>query len=71
MVYGENRVARLMRQNQLVARRKLNVIENWNGANDFILYGRGGDYAETALLCRRITDLVRVKKRLWSAKKRE
>ena len=21
----------------------LNVIENWNGANDFILYGRGGE----------------------------
>jgi TnpA family transposase len=23
----------------------LNVIENWNSANDFILYGKGGDFA--------------------------
>ena len=23
----------------------LNVVENWNGANDFILYGKGGEFA--------------------------
>lgn len=23
----------------------LNVVENWNGANDFILLGRGGEFA--------------------------
>jgi TnpA family transposase len=23
----------------------LNVIENWNGANNFILYGKGGEFA--------------------------
>jgi TnpA family transposase len=27
----------------------LNVIESWNGANDFILYGRGGDIASNRL----------------------
>lgn len=27
----------------------LNVIESWNGANDFILYGRGGDIATNRL----------------------
>ncbi len=26
----------------------LNVVESWNGANDFILYGRGGDIAKPA-----------------------
>ena len=25
----------------------LNVIENWNSANDFILYGKGGEFAST------------------------
>ena len=36
----------------------LNVIETWNGANDFILYGKGGDFAtnrledaEVSMLC--------------------
>ena len=36
----------------------LNVIESWNAANDFILYGKGGDFAtnrleeaEVSLLC--------------------
>ena len=28
----------------------LNVIESWNGANDFILYGRGGEIATNRLL---------------------
>jgi TnpA family transposase len=27
----------------------LNVVESWNGANDFILYGRGGDIATNRL----------------------
>ena len=27
----------------------LNVIENWNGANDFILYGRGGEISTKLL----------------------
>lgn len=27
----------------------LNVIESWNGANDFILYGRGGEIATNRL----------------------
>jgi TnpA family transposase len=27
----------------------LNVIESWNGANDFIFYGRGGDIASNRL----------------------
>jgi TnpA family transposase len=25
----------------------LNVIKNWNGANNFILYGKGGEIAES------------------------
>src|SRR5712672_2103910 len=27
----------------------LNVVESWNGANDFILYGRGGEIATNRL----------------------
>jgi len=27
----------------------LNVIENWNSANDFILYGKGGEFASNRL----------------------
>jgi Tn3 transposase DDE domain len=27
----------------------LHVIENWNSANDFILYGKGGDFASNRL----------------------
>ncbi len=27
----------------------LNVIENWNGANNFILYGKGGEFATNDL----------------------
>ena len=27
----------------------LNVIENWNSANNFILYGKGGDFASNKL----------------------
>lgn len=27
----------------------LNVIENWNGANDFIYYGKGGEMATNRL----------------------
>lgn len=27
----------------------LNVVENWNGANDFILYGKGGEFASNRL----------------------
>jgi TnpA family transposase len=27
----------------------LNVIENWNGANDFIFYGKGGEIATNRL----------------------
>ena len=27
----------------------LNVVENWNSANDFILYGKGGEFASTRL----------------------
>jgi TnpA family transposase len=27
----------------------LNVVESWNGANDFILYGRGGEIATNGL----------------------
>ena len=27
----------------------LNVVENWNSANDFILYGRGGEIATNRL----------------------
>ena len=25
-----------------------NIVESWNGANDFVLYGRGGELARTA-----------------------
>jgi hypothetical protein len=27
----------------------LNVVENWNSANDFILYGKGGEFASNRL----------------------
>ena len=27
----------------------LNVVENWNSANDFILYGKGGEFASNKL----------------------
>jgi TnpA family transposase len=27
----------------------LNVVENWNNANDFILYGKGGEFASNRL----------------------
>ncbi len=27
----------------------LQVIENWNSANDFILYGKGGEFASNRL----------------------
>ena len=29
--------------------RGLEVIENWNRANDFILYGKGGEFARNKL----------------------
>jgi Tn3 transposase DDE domain len=28
---------------------RLNVVENWNSANDFILYGKGGEFASNRL----------------------
>jgi hypothetical protein len=31
--------------NNLPSREGLQVIENWNSANDFILYGKGGEFA--------------------------
>ncbi len=43
----------------------LNVIENWNSANGFIFYGRGGEFAtnrpeqqEVAMLCLHLTQLA-------------
>ena len=35
----------------------LNVIEHWNGANDFILYGRGGEIATNRVDDQEITML--------------
>jgi TnpA family transposase len=35
----------------------LNVIENWNGANDFILYGRHGEFATNRLDQQELTAL--------------
>ncbi len=35
----------------------LNVVENWNAANDFILYGRGGEIATNRLEDREATML--------------
>ena len=32
----------------------LNVVENWNSANDFILYGRGGEIATNASRIKRL-----------------
>ena len=36
----------------------LNVIENWNGANDFILYGRGGEISTNRVEDQEITMLA-------------
>jgi hypothetical protein len=35
----------------------LNVIENWNSANEFILYGKGGEIASNRLEEQEITNL--------------
>src|SRR2546425_12056094 len=35
----------------------LNVIENWNGANDFILYGKQGEFATNRLDQQELTAL--------------
>lgn len=32
----------------------LNVIETWNGANDFILYGKGGEFASNRLVAQEV-----------------
>jgi TnpA family transposase len=36
----------------------LNVIENWNGTNNFILYGKGGEIASNDLEYQEITMLA-------------
>jgi TnpA family transposase len=36
----------------------LNVVENWNSANDFILYGRGGEIATNRVEDQEITVLA-------------
>ena len=36
----------------------LNVIENWNGANNFILYGKGGEFATNDLESQEFTMLA-------------
>jgi TnpA family transposase len=36
----------------------LNVIENWNGTNNFILYGKGGEIASNDLETQEITMLA-------------
>jgi TnpA family transposase len=35
----------------------LNVVENWNSANDFIFYGKSGDFTSAQLVLKEISML--------------